>query len=454
MKLNTTLYLLITGFVFSIVVFGGSIFFTYKTEENLFTDFNTVEETHGIMNDLKKVANVLDNLENSYKSFRSSKDEEFLSMFNSDEKLLLYEIDKLHKHVKSHSEDDTRLIQLQKLVDERIKLGRLRVHYIKSDSLNLFNSKLIDQESKLKIKIHAIINDIIAQKQKLLDDQHIGVISRFNQTHLTIQIVGISAALLTILILCFFWQYNKTHSKIENDLIELNDNKNKFFSIISHDLRGPVKNIVLMAQLLYQTDNKTIDPEKIARMIESSSKNLSALLDNLLKWSRLQMNNIEFIPETIDLRKVADDVISNMAVHSNQKSITVSNLIAPHTNVFADQNMIATVIRNLISNALKFTNKGGRIELLADRNHDYVELTISDNGVGMPTEIAKKIFSIDFKHTTKGTNKEEGTGLGLKLCKEFVEKNSGKIWIESEIGVGSKFIFSIPASNFVHAGHP
>lgn len=443
MKLNTTLYLLIIGFIFSILVFAGSFYYTIRTEENLYTDFNDVEQTHSLMNELKKVANIIDNLETSYRSYRLSNDEDFLSMFNADEKLLIYEFEKIQKRIDPESEDAAKLAKLKELILERIKLGRQRIEHIRSgNKFNAEEKNAIDKEASIRIEMHSLIGQIIDHQQKQLETRHSNVVDRLNKTHLTIEIVGISAFILTILILAFVWQYNKTHSKIERDLIELNENKNKFFSIISHDLRGPVKNIVLMAQLLYQPGNKTIDPDKIAKLIESSANNLSSLLDNLLKWSRLQMNKIEFQPENFDLKKVADDVIINILVHAHQKSIEIENRIPEKTIVFADQNMISTVLRNLISNSLKFTEKGGMIEITGKQLADKIEISVNDNGVGMPREIANKIFSIDFKHTTKGTNKEEGTGLGLKLCKEFVEKNGGTIYVESTVGVGSKFIFT------------
>lgn len=443
MKLNTTLYLLIIGFIFSILVFAGSFYYTIRTEENLYTDFNDVEQTHSLMNELKKVANIIDNLETSYRSYRLSNDEDFLSMFNADEKLLIYEFEKIQKRIDPESEDAAKLAKLKELILERIKLGRQRIEHIRSgNKFNIEEKNAIDKEASIRIEMHSLIGQIIDHQQKQLEIRHSNVVDRLNKTHLTIEIVGISAFILTILILAFVWQYNKTHSKIERDLIELNENKNKFFSIISHDLRGPVKNIVLMAQLLYQPGNKTIDPDKIAKLIESSANNLSSLLDNLLKWSRLQMNKIEFQPENFDLKKVADDVIINILVHAHQKSIEIENRIPEKTIVFADQNMISTVLRNLISNSLKFTEKGGMIEITGKQLADKIEISVNDNGVGMPREIANKIFSIDFKHTTKGTNKEEGTGLGLKLCKEFVEKNGGTIYVESTVGVGSKFIFT------------
>ena len=446
-RLNTTLYILIIGFIFSIVVFSGAIYYTYKTEENLVFDFEAVEETHEVINELKRIASLEASLEDAIKGYKLSLDSDFLGNYNVNSNLIIYELDKIEKKQLMNDLDKAKISELCKLLKERIKLGREEIEFIKERKTDLgYDRAKVEQQSYLKIQVSNLLSQNIYNHQKLLHDQQQDVANKLKETHLTIKIVGISAFILSLLIVLFFYQYNKTHNKIESDLIELNENKNKFFSIISHDLRGPVKNIVLMAQLLHTgQSSKTIDPNKIARMIESSANNLSALLDNLLKWSRLQMNKIDFQPEVLDLRKLTDDVISNLVVHADQKNISVSNNVQDNTLIFVDHNMIATVIRNLISNSLKFTHKGGLIEVYSNEAGNFYEVTVKDNGVGMPQEIADKIFAIDFKHTTKGTNKEEGTGLGLKLCKEFIEKNNGKIWIESKVNEGSKFIFSIPA---------
>lgn len=446
MKLNPFLYLLIVGFIFSIFVFIGSIVFTIKTEENLARDFNDIETTHQIMNDFKKIAHLLENLETSYKSYLLSAHSDFLANFNDDEKLIYYEIDKLHTKFREKILEDDKLIVLKKLISERIQLAIIQIEKEKELKTSKNHFQYLSRESMLKVKIHKLISELISHQQTYLDRQHEGLLSKFEKTHNTITIVGISAGLLTFLIVIFLYQYNSIHIKIEKDLTQLNENKNKFFSIISHDLRGPVKNILLMSRLLYQEESKTIDPDKIAKLIETSSSNLSALLDNLLKWSRLQMNKLEFEPENIDLKKIVDDVINNIEVHAFQKNIQIKSNLEDSTMAFADHNMVATVIRNLISNALKFTEKGGMIIINAQYDKDAILISVEDTGVGMPQTIADKIFSIDFKHTTKGTNKEEGTGLGLKICKEFVEKNRGTIHVESQVGVGTNFIFSLPVN--------
>lgn len=449
MKLNTTLYFLIGGFIFSLLIFGGAIYTTTKSEDNLFLDFQEVEEAHSFINDLEKVTKLINDLENSLKSYELTKGDFFLLLLNENESELNREIERINKRLVNSSIDNSNFLDLNSLISQRIVDCKLHVEKINSPGYNLKSDSLnLAKRDTQKEEIYSKIRKLNKIQKTILREKNDEILSRFNKTKANLTVVGYSAVLFTSLIFLFIWQYSRTHKKIEKDLLELNENKNKFFSIISHDLRGPVKNIVLMAQLLYQPANKTIEPAKLAKLIESSANNLSSLLDNLLKWSRLQMNKIDFQPEILDLRKLSDDVIQNLKVHADQKSIVIHNQILPETYVLIDQNMIATVIRNLISNALKFTNKGGEIEIISRTNQDKEEVIVKDNGVGMPKEIAKKIFSIDFRHVTKGTNKEEGTGLGLKLCREFVEKNNGKIWVESEVNVGSKFIFSVPLHKF------
>lgn len=439
MKLNTTIYLLIVGFVFSVAIFIGSIFYAYRTEEAISNKFEDVESTHQRINRLKRLGNLLDNMETSYKSYGLSNEKEFLEMFKEDQSFLFKEIDHIKSEFVNVNCDTLPLFELKKLIQKRIKLGLYVVHTDKN-----IPTDSVQKEVELRLEAYGLLGKILNEQEKILDIQNKSVVKEIRQTHFVVGLVGITAFALTVLILAFFWQYNKIHTKVEADLIELNENKNKFFSIISHDLRGPVKNIALMAQMLRNNNQTSVDPEKITKLIETSANNLSSLLDNLLKWSRLQMKKIEFEPENVDLHLITEDVCNNLAVHASQKSITITNYIPTGQKVYADQNMVATILRNLVSNSIKFTPKGGSIHIEAELKSYMVQVTVQDSGVGMPPAIAEKIFSIDFKHTTKGTNKEEGTGLGLKICKEFVVKNGGDIKIETDQGIGSKFIFTLP----------
>ncbi|AYB35229.1 tetratricopeptide repeat protein [Chryseolinea soli] len=229
-------------------------------------------------------------------------------------------------------------------------------------------------------------------------------------------------------------------------LQELNATKDKFFSIISHDLKGPLNSLTSFSGLLlHHTDSLSKEEiQMLAKDLDKSVKNLFALLENLLEWSRSQTGNIEFKPEVFDLNAVVEENRALLKAQAQQKKITLNNAGEGAWMVRAHKNSINTVVRNLISNAIKFTGEGGQITTRLRRQNGRVIIAIADNGVGMSPEVMKKLFRIEAKHSTKGTADEKGTGLGLILCREFVEKNGGQIWVESEEGRGSVFSFSVP----------
>jgi signal transduction histidine kinase len=180
------------------------------------------------------------------------------------------------------------------------------------------------------------------------------------------------------------------------------------------------------------------------RRINRSSHHLSAFLENLLEWSRSQRGVIKFNPKTIDLGPMTDECLEVMKENAEKKLITLVSRVSRNTFAYADIDMIKTVVRNLISNAVKFTHSGGEVTVTAEEKEQSVEISVSDTGVGIDAEHISKLFRLDVQVTTKGTANEKGTGLGLILCKEFVERNSGSISIDSEPGKGSRFTFSLP----------
>jgi len=234
--------------------------------------------------------------------------------------------------------------------------------------------------------------------------------------------------------------------KSEADLRESNAAKDKFFSVISHDLKSPFNSIVGFSSILEeQVREKDLEGiEEYAKIIQNSSQRAMDLLSNLLEWSRSQTGRMEFKPENIDIVALineADDLLRDVA---HQKSITITGKMPQSITVFADKDMIGTILRNLISNAIKFTNQGGTIVVSAKQKQGELMVTVSDNGVGIEADVLGNLFRIEESYSTSGTQNEQGTGLGLILCKEFIEKHGGKIWVESEVGKGSKFCFTIP----------
>jgi signal transduction histidine kinase len=232
------------------------------------------------------------------------------------------------------------------------------------------------------------------------------------------------------------------------ELKELNATKDKFFSIIAHDLKNPFNTLMGFTELLLDnlSDYSTDKLREFIGILHETSRQSYALLENLLEWSRAQTGRIQMSPEVMDLSVVTAenlDLLSNLA---SKKKIIIHDDTQPGSNVLADVNMVRTVIRNLISNAIKYTREGGSITIDAVKMDKFYEVSVSDTGVGIKPENLEKLFRIDVNYSTKGTADESGTGLGLILCREFIVKNDGNIWVESEFGKGSSFKFTLPVS--------
>jgi len=229
-------------------------------------------------------------------------------------------------------------------------------------------------------------------------------------------------------------------------LKELNLTKDKFFSIIAHDLKNPISSVRMACETLLRFADK-MDKEKfidIVKLMDDSAKSLYNLLENLLIWARAQTGRIKYEPCELNLKSLVNEAVMIQLMNARSKNIMLANNISDDLMVFADRNSTDTVIRNLVSNAIKFTPKGGTVKIDAEPEDKYARVIIKDNGIGISEDDLKKIFKIDQHHSTTGTDQEKGTGLGLILCKEFVEKNGGMIWIKSQINNGSEVIFTLP----------
>ena len=243
----------------------------------------------------------------------------------------------------------------------------------------------------------------------------------------------------------------RTHLTIrdqQKQLQELNASKNTFFSVIAHDLRGPLGSLHILTQMAEEKID-TYNPDQLKKFImlqRNSIENLCNLLENLLTWARMQQGMIERHPQQI---AVADLVARNLDLltpNAREKQITLNRVIPPQTSIYADYNMVDAVMRNLLSNAVKFTHTGGAVEVSVSQNETSVEVSIIDTGTGIPEEKAAKLFQLDSKYKRPGTAGEKGTGLGLILCKEFVEKNGGTIRVVSAEGRGATFVVTLPRS--------
>jgi len=241
-------------------------------------------------------------------------------------------------------------------------------------------------------------------------------------------------------------QLNVQLERSEEKLQELNASKDKLFSIIGHDLKNPFFVISSYTEILNEDYNELTNEEKInfIRIIGETSRFAHRLLENLLHWARAQTGRIDYIPEGLHLKKMVNTSIQLLNSQASKKEIELVTDVNPAYMVNADKNMLDTVLRNLVSNAIKFTNAGGMVKVVAKEVDDMIQIGVTDTGIGLSEKDISKLFRIDVQNSEIGTSKEKGTGLGLILCKEFVERHGGRIWVESEIGKGSKFNFLIP----------
>lgn len=272
------------------------------------------------------------------------------------------------------------------------------------------------------------------QKEKIIEAQ--------NELQNRLILLIALGMVIGVLVLYMYLSKRRTARKLQ----ELNATKDKLFSIIGHDVKGPLNSLTSFSSLLLNHIDKISKDEikMLSQDIDKSLKNLFTLLENLLEWSRSQTGSIDFKPEEFDLADVLVENENLLKVQAQNKKITIANENKINLPVNVHRHSINTVVRNLLSNAIKFTPEGGQITLAAQVNGSHYIVSVADTGVGMSAAAMQKLFKIGTKHSTLGTAKEKGTGLGLILCKDFVEKNGGTINVESKEGSGSRFYFTVP----------
>lgn len=314
------------------------------------------------------------------------------------------------------------------------------------------SSQLIELQTKLETEQKEKENEMLKSQQTLKNE----VIKK------QYIFIGLScAALIVLMVLSFFLIRSNNNRKKINLLLneqkieieayagkmkELNATKDKFFSIIAHDLKNPFLAIMGISSILIEKYNALSETKRLDFLSKllNTTKHSYSLLENLLQWSRAQMGNIKMHPEKIMLADFLHRSVNLLKNNAEAKHITITTKVNNECAIFADANMMDTILRNLLGNAIKFTNEHGLIEISAGENELDVTICVKDNGVGIKEEAQKILFTFGAGSTTAGTKNEKGSGLGLVLCKEFVEKQNGKLWLLSKPGEGSSFYFSVP----------
>jgi signal transduction histidine kinase len=269
-------------------------------------------------------------------------------------------------------------------------------------------------------------------------------------------LIGLVPILLLIIILIIWTRTLRKHVAKQTQslneqkaaLEELNATKDKLFSVIAHDLKSPFNSILGLSELLLDDtcNYNSSNVKKLVKHIHSTAKNTFNLTENLLSWAKTQTGQMNYNPEELRLHDVLNQVVDIVNASAEVKNISVNIDKIPDVKVYADENMLKSILYNLLSNAVKFTHQNGNINISARPGEKYIEIIVSDDGVGMNEKAKNKLFKIESNFSTQGTAKETGSGLGLILCKEFVEHHGGKIWVESLEEGGTSFLFTLPLS--------
>ena len=435
----------------------GLIYLDLGNYEKAYTNLKESAELSKDLNDTYSLANTYNNLGKLFlrqKQYNRSQNNLNLAIKLSKQiktKEWLVESYDLYYQLYSELNDYKKALEYYKLYSEM------------NDSI--FTDKSSNRITEMKIKYET---DNLETENKLLKkDNQIHLLELNRQKNIKNYSIAFSILILALAVLIFSQfrlkkktnnllrskndQLRDTNKKLtisEYNLKELNATKDKFFSIIAHDLKNPFQSLLGFSETLYnQIDELSKDEiSEYIKIIFESSQNLFNLLGNLLQWSKSQLGSIKLSPRPINLYDSIDDVLSLLGISAQKKNVKIESSIEKDAVVFADKHVVSTILRNLISNALKFTNQGGEIKISSVVSNNKITVSIEDNGKGISEENLEKLFRIDQGYSTKGTENESGTGLGLILCKDLISQSNGEIFVESTLGKGSNFQFVLPIS--------
>ena len=398
------------------------------------------EALHRKLDDKRGEISLLDGLANTYLGLKNS---QMAEKYISDAMIMAHRIN----DIEGIQLCTKTLYELNKHKNNHKEALSYHEQYVKlSDSLTR-------EENKKALTLLKTQNTFDLQKQNLIDKNKKALAKQRNYIYILVAfiiIIGIVAFIVSRgknIQKNLNTELKKQKQKLEHREVELqssNDTKNKLFSIIAHDLRGPIGALETLLKLLNSGDMDSSEFLKYIPKLKNDVNHISFTLNNLLSWGQSQLKGISTNPAKSLLTDIAEDNINLLNEMAGNKSITVENQISDKIYIEADINQLHIVFRNLLSNAIKFTPNNGQILIGAREKEDFVEIYIKDSGNGMSSDVQKKIFSEDINYTTYGTNNEKGTGLGIPLCKEMIGNNGGKIWVQSAIGQGSTFFFTVP----------
>lgn len=346
---------------------------------------------------------------------------------------------------------------LESAADILYKINKHKKDFEKSLFFHELYEKVTDSLSRNENKRSLLMLQTKIERDKQKETKE--VVDKLENAKLRSAIyIGSSILIIWAIITFMMSRSRKAHKKLntelqlkqvvlenrEEELQEINETKDKLFSIIAHDLRGPIGALLDVLKMMKSGDLAITEFRDFVPKLIKDVDHISFTLNNLLSWGQTQMNGATTNTTLAELNTLAENNINLLAETAKKKNITLINEIPENTIIFSDPNQIDIVIRNIISNALKFTPKGGKITIDAQEKYQFIEVTIKDTGIGMSEEDLSKVFASNQSHTTFGTDNEKGTGLGISLSKEMVENNGGNLWAKSKLGKGTIFYFTVP----------
>jgi len=470
------------AFSFIILVGNGVIgYAVYKSNQDLRDSEKWVQHTEQVISQAENILSLGKDLETASRGFVITNDSSFLEPLWTAEKTIYACVEQLRQLTRDNHAQQQRADSLNFYVCRRLQFSFEMVALRSKQGLSAATAYASAKQGKQYSDHMRQITNAIQQEEvyllkqrKQTNDHRTAMFYRFSVIMFILMVV------FTILLVITFGKYllqteekekrakeliiankelafqNEEKGKRAEELIisnkelqrllELNADKDRFITILAHDLRSPFNSILGFLNLLVE-NIRTYDIDEIEEQINIvnySAKGTYNLLEELILWIQSQSGKLPFDPQKQSLTDICVDIDRFLKLNATSKNITIHHSATNAIIVFADSNMLKTILRNLVSNAIKFTNPGGQITISAEKMQSNITITVSDNGIGIAPEMVNKLFDITQMHSTSGTAKEKGTGLGLLLCKEFVEKHGGNIWVESELGKGSNFKFTLP----------
>ena len=314
---------------------------------------------------------------------------------------------------------------------------------------SLFNDGVLSQMARMEMKVRALKEQDFIQALRHENEYITHSIEQEKNKQMIFMVIAVVLFFISLIAIRLGYSNYCSHKKLKQknkELAELNATKDKFFSIIAHDLKAPFNSLLGFSEVLtLHAENKsTREIVEYSGLVYSAARKLYHLVENLLQWSRAQLGSVPYKPERLSIATQTSNVVSLLKMNAESKDIVLTQRIHPDIVAFADANHYNTIMRNLLSNAIKFSRVGSVISIGAELEEDHVKVWVRDSGMGMQEDQMKRLFTINQNVSENGTLNEKGSGLGLLICKEFVELNKGEIWVESQLGKGSVFNFTLP----------